>query len=95
MAHMTPGPRLSAICAYMGRLSYPLYMIHYPFVSFFNKMISHFHVHGFQLVALVCLQMSAAVAAAIASLHLFDEPMRAWLSQRMLRPRSDLAQEST
>jgi len=95
MAHMHPGQWIADKCAYLGRLSYPLYLIHYPVISFFNKMIIHLRVHGVQLVLMVCLQMAAAVVSAIISLHFFDEPVRNWLSRRSPRTLSSLAQEST
>jgi peptidoglycan/LPS O-acetylase OafA/YrhL len=93
MAHMEPGPRLTSICNYLGRLSYPLYLTHYPVVSFFNKLITHLHPDRPSLVVLVVIQMTTAIAAAAAVLHVFDEPARAWLSKHLMPSRTNLAEE--
>jgi peptidoglycan/LPS O-acetylase OafA/YrhL len=80
MAHMRPGPRLERACSYLGRLSYPLYLVHFPILSFFNRLIAHFNFSGPKLYVMVALQLGAAIAAAVAAVHLVDEPVRARLS---------------
>lgn len=70
----------------LGGLSYPLYMTHFPFVHLYFAW-----VHNHQLT----LKQSAPVAAGVwlgtvalayVCLKFYDEPVRAWLSQRVLRP---------
>jgi peptidoglycan/LPS O-acetylase OafA/YrhL len=85
LAHMRPGPLLDRVCSYMGRLSYPLYLVHFPILSFFNRLIVHLNVGGLRLAELVVLQTGTAIVAGVAALHLFDEPVRAKLSAWMRR----------
>ncbi len=90
MAHMRPGRYLEAICVFLGRLSYPLYLVHQPIVMFFNRLIGNMHVHGLRLAAMIVLQMSTPVATALAALFLYDEPIRkrlsAWYRTRRNHP---------
>ncbi len=84
-AHMHPGPRLTAACSFLGRLSYPLYMAHFPVIYLFNQTMRNVPMYGKHLIAFVCLQLLCALAAGILAMRLFDEPLRAWLRRRLLR----------
>lgn len=71
-----------------GRLSYPLYMLHYPFVLFF----AHWNWSAKPGPVLMGSVMAATIAAAVglawAVLVWIDEPVRAWLSARAERRQS-------
>ncbi|MET4105107.1 acyltransferase [Hymenobacter sp. UYP22] len=69
----------------LGELSYPLYMVHFPFVHLYFAWV---HTHK------LALKQSAPVAAGVwlgtvalayACLKFYDEPVRAWLSHWVLR----------
>lgn len=67
-----------AICAILGRLSYPLYIVHYPFIYLYFALTSQGHGG----IATASVLFAAVVALAYAALRWYDEPLRAWLSGR-------------
>jgi peptidoglycan/LPS O-acetylase OafA/YrhL len=82
-AHAKAGPKLSRVCDFLGRLSYPLYLVHYPIVSMFNTRLAHFH--GLAFAGVVALQFLIPLAFATFVTFYFDEPVRRWLSAKLLR----------
>lgn len=72
--------RENRICKFLGDISYPLYMVHYPLVYFYvawisnNKGISMVHAWPYALLILV-----GSIALAYAALKWYDEPVRKWL----------------
>jgi len=74
--------RMARACALLGRLSYPLYILHYPFVHVFGN---YHWTHGFSPTILpwaIAGTTLFLVAFAYAALVLYDEPVRAWLRGR-------------
>lgn len=74
--------RTARVCALLGRLSYPLYILHYPFVHVFGN---YHWTRGFSPTILpwaVAGTTLFLVAFAYAALVLYDEPARAWLRGR-------------
>ena len=72
------------ICTFLGNLSYPLYMTHYVLVYFYVAWVSnHTGITLLQACPYALLTFSGAVALAYASLKLYDEPIRAWLRQKL------------
>ena len=73
------------LCHLLGGVSYPLYMVHYPLIYLYTGWISKApRTLGERTgwgIALWC----TAVAGAYVCLKLYDEPVRAWLSRRLLR----------
>jgi peptidoglycan/LPS O-acetylase OafA/YrhL len=66
--------KIAGILNYLGDISFPLYMIHYPVMYLLTSSFLKSHPkwnHGFVLV-IACLAASAAV------LHFIDRPLRSW-----------------
>ena len=89
---LRPGAAASAstsrLCRVLGDLSYPLYLTHYPLIYIYTAWIgSGPHSVGERALWGVLLWV-AAVTIGYASLKLYDEPVRAWLSRRYLRRES-------
>jgi peptidoglycan/LPS O-acetylase OafA/YrhL len=78
-----PGPMGTSICLLIGRLSYPIYILHYPLLRVFSNLIRSHDLHGAALGAAIVLELVAAVLIAYASMRLFDEPVRGWLSRKV------------
>ncbi len=79
------GKRSVALCKFLGELSYPLYITHYPLIYMQiswarNHSDAPFEMHLF--VAIVVFVLSIAIA--YASLRLYDEPVREWLKHHWL-----------
>jgi len=76
--------RESRICKFLGDISYPLYMVHYPLVYFYvawisnNKGITIVQAWPYALLILI-----GAIILAYAALKWYDEPVRKWLRKKM------------
>ena len=84
-----PGNRTAHACAFLGRLSYPLYLIHVPVFRIANRLAERMHL-GISPWVLIIAGSVASVIAAEALLISFDQPVRRWLSQ--LRRRTNAQQ---
>jgi peptidoglycan/LPS O-acetylase OafA/YrhL len=86
-AGATSAGRLSALCRFSGRLSYPLYLGHFPLTAIFMHWVSATHPPLGQLVLAMAALIAFLLLIAWAALRFYDEPIRAWLSARVRRPR--------
>jgi peptidoglycan/LPS O-acetylase OafA/YrhL len=79
------GKRSIAVCNFLGELSYPLYITHYPLIYLHIAWASE-HPDA-SLSTIVCLSVSLfifAIGIAYASLKLYDLPVREWLKKHWL-----------
>lgn len=76
------------VARFFGDLSFPLYITHFPLIYIYTGWVTDARVPP-ALGALVGAGvLVAAIAIAYGSLKLYDEPVRRWLGQRLLRRRS-------
>lgn len=73
------------IARFFGDLSFPLYITHYPLIYVYTAWVVDRKVPPRIGVPVGAALVVAAVAMAYASLKLYDEPLRRWLSRRLLR----------
>lgn len=82
----TTDARSTRICRFLGNLSYPLYITHFQFI-FLQMAFVHNHpdVELWQkwFVGIGIVVVSILIAHAI--FKTYDEPMRAWLTQRLFK----------
>lgn len=72
------------ICKFLGDISYPLYMVHYPLVYFYVAWISnHKGVTIVQAWPYALLILIGGIILAYASLKWYDEPVRKWLRKKL------------
>lgn len=76
--------RWAKLCHFSGAISYPLYIIHYPFIYIFAKWMEVKQPTGTQMVVVGCGLFVFFILLAWASLKLYDEPVRNWLKRRFL-----------
>ena len=69
---------------FFGDLSYPLYITHYPWVYIYIGWVIRARPTATQGVFGALLAAFAAITIAYASLKLYDEPVRKWLSWKFL-----------
>ena len=86
---MGAGDRLTSagpikLCKFLGELSYPLYITHYPLVYVYTAWVTRDHVPAARGAVWGAVLLVTAVAIASACLKLYDEPVRRWLSARYL-----------
>jgi peptidoglycan/LPS O-acetylase OafA/YrhL len=72
------------ICKFLGDISYPLYLVHYPIVYFYVAWISnHKGVTIAQAWPYALLILIGSIVLAYASLKWYDEPVRKWLRKKL------------
>ena len=81
----TTDNKTTAWCKWLGAISYPLYITHYPWIYLQMKWAAdHKDLPvGIHIVVGISI-FFIAVAIAWASYKLYDEPVREWLKQRFL-----------
>jgi peptidoglycan/LPS O-acetylase OafA/YrhL len=77
---------IGALCRFMGELSYPVYIIHYPFIYLFAHWNWSTHPTPMRLGLVVTGLYVGIVILAYALLRWFDRPVRAWLTQQCFGP---------
>ena len=81
-AHSRMSAGMRKVAKALGRLSYPLYIIHYPFIYWYWDMALDPHPHDLALWAPVLY--IGSVALGWAALRLWDEPLRRWATARWI-----------
>lgn len=81
------GRRTTAVCKFLGLISYPLYITHYPMIYVQMEWAARhadapLSIHIWVAVSIFI----ASLAIAYASVKVYDLPVRAWLSSRFLHP---------
>lgn len=74
----------TGVCKFLGDLSYPLYIVHYPVMYLFYAWLIKNQLYTvadtWQVVLLV---FAVNITLAYAALKLYDEPVRKWLTQKL------------
>jgi peptidoglycan/LPS O-acetylase OafA/YrhL len=79
------GKRSIAVCNFLGEISYPLYITHYPLIYLHIAWATQ-HPDA-SLGTIICFSVSLfifAIGIAYASLKLYDLPVREWLKKHWL-----------
>lgn len=72
------------ICKFLGDISYPLYLVHYPLVYFYVAWISnHKGITIVEAWPYALLILVASIILAYISLKWYDEPVRKWLRKKL------------
>lgn len=79
------------VCNFLGAISYPLYIIHYPFMYLFYAWVWNNGLTFGQVWPVCALMFVALIAGAWIILKYYDEPVRRWLTQRLLHNRAESA----
>ena len=82
----TTGKVSSAFCKFLGDISYPLYIVHYPVMYlFYAWLIENKHYTLGETWPVVIMVFAINIALAYACLKLYDEPVRRWLTKRFIK----------
>lgn len=82
----TTDSRSTKVCKFLGEISYPLYITHFPFVCMQVAWVNNNpDVPLWMHIAVSAGVVTVAVALAYAWLRLYDEPVRKWLTDRWLK----------
>jgi peptidoglycan/LPS O-acetylase OafA/YrhL len=69
---------------FLGDISYPIYIIHYPFIYMFTAWVENTHPSMLKALPVGLIVLIASIAIAYLSVRLYDEPVRKWLMQRFI-----------
>ncbi len=80
----TTGKFSTKVCKFLGDISYPLYIVHYPVMYLFYSWLIDNELYTLnETWHVVLLVMATNIALAYACLKLYDEPVRKWLNNRI------------
>ena len=82
-----PGDISSRASRFLGNISYPLYITHYPIVYLYLAWVHAAEVPLSRALPVAAGVLFLCIAVAYGCLKLYDEPVRAWLSKRVLKRR--------
>jgi peptidoglycan/LPS O-acetylase OafA/YrhL len=85
---LTGGP-VEKTCKFLGSISYPLYIIHYPFIYLFMAWTSNNNITltadiSAKVVFAAIGVLVLTVTLAYILLKLYDEPVRKWMTKRFI-----------
>jgi len=81
-------PRAIRICGFLGAISYPIYIIHYPFVYTYTAWVARGKVPLAEALPWTIATFFACIAVAWLFLTCYDVPVRRWLSKRLMQGRA-------
>ena len=76
--------RWAKLCKFSGDISYPIYILHYPFIYIYTSWIYVKKPLPAQITLVAGGLLLLFVLLAWAALKLYDEPVRAWLKKKFL-----------
>jgi peptidoglycan/LPS O-acetylase OafA/YrhL len=82
------GKYASKVCSFLGAISYPLYITHYPLIYLHLAWVKNYKVSTSTGLWGGLVVLIGSIAIAYASLKLYDEPVRKWLTNRFLKKQS-------
>ena len=81
----TTGRISSAFCKFLGDISYPLYIVHYPVMYLFYAWLIENKLYSLgETWHVVIMVFAINIALAYACLKLYDEPVRRWLTKHLI-----------
>lgn len=83
------GRRSTTVCKFLGDISYPLYITHYPIIYIYTAWVVNHEASIAQGVPFMLLAYAVAIILAYTSLRFYDRPLRRWLTDRFLKRTKD------
>ena len=81
----TTGKISSSFCKFLGDISYPLYIVHYPVMYLFYAWLIENKLYSLgETWHVVIMVFAINIALAYACLKLYDEPVRRWLTKHLI-----------
>ncbi len=78
------GKYSSKICKFLGNISYPIYIIHYPLIYIYTGWVFDNKLTLREAFPAGLLVLFSSIAIAYACLKLYDMPVRKWLAKRYM-----------
>ena len=78
------GKYSSKISRFLGNVSYPLYITHYPIIYIFTAWVADNHVPLNKAWPVGIVVLVTAILLSYACLKVYDIPVRTWLAKRFI-----------
>jgi peptidoglycan/LPS O-acetylase OafA/YrhL len=78
------GKYVSKISKFLGDISYPIYITHYPLIYLYTAWVFANKMPLSKAWPMALLVLFSAIVIAYACLKLYDEPLRKWLSKKLI-----------
>lgn len=82
------GKFANKLCKFLGDISYPLYMVHYPFIYLYYAWVKNENLTFVQSLPGAVALFIGSIILAYLSLKLYDDPVRRFLTKRFFGKRS-------
>ena len=79
------GKRASRICKFLGDISYPIYITHYPLIYIYTAWVSDHKPTIQHALPFALLTFASSFLLAYACLKWYDEPVRRWLKKKLAK----------
>lgn len=73
------------ICKFLGDISYPLYMVHYPFIYLYYAWVKNNELTFVESLPGAIALVVGSILLAYACMKFYDEPVRRYLTKRFLK----------
>ncbi|HFK5569505.1 TPA: acyltransferase family protein [Elizabethkingia meningoseptica] len=81
----TTSKTTTQVCKFLGDISYPLYMVHYPFIYLYFAWVKNKNLTFTESLPGAIGLVMGSVLLAYLCLKVFDEPVRKYLTKRLLK----------
>ncbi|WP_163326263.1 acyltransferase family protein [Draconibacterium mangrovi] len=79
------GKRATQLCRFLGNISYPIYIIHYPMIYTFMAWVAKNEMMSItKALPAIILVLASSILLAWASFTFYDVPVRKWLTARFM-----------
>lgn len=75
------------VCKFLGEISYPLYMVHYPFIYLYFAWVKNKDITFAESFPGAAAVVVGSIILAYICLKLYDVPVRRYLTNRFLKPK--------
>ncbi len=76
------------VCTFLGDISYPLYITHFPFICIYYAWVANNEISMSEGAPVGILVMIGTIFIAYAALKWYDLPVRKWLAKRFMYSKS-------
>ena len=73
------------LCKFLGDISYPIYITHYPLIYWYTGWVHDIHPNAMSAFLVAGIVLASAITIGYTTLKLFDEPVRKWLQKKFYR----------
>ena len=83
-------PIYNKMCTFLGDISYPLYILHFPFMLTYMAWVHNNKISLSQGLIVGIGVLICSIILSYVVLKWYDEPVRKWLTQKFLKKKNEL-----